>query len=123
MTTRVAKEGTEGAPKSLADRLRRVTWSRVAFMVGLIALGLVLVNVLGRSTPKVSKSEALEISRPRVDFVPGGHQIRYIKRGIPPHGYWVVSYFIRKEGGGYKRVTVVVLDATSGRVTEVRKTT
>ena len=55
--------------------------------------------------------------------MPQDHQIRFIKRGIPPHGFWVVSYFIRKEAGGYKRVTVVVLDATSGNVTEVRRTT
>jgi len=116
--TKATKERTAG----VAGRLRRVTWSRVAFMIGLIALGLVLVNVLGRSTPKVSKSDALAISRPRIDFVPDDHQIRYIKRGIPPHGFWIVSYFIRREGGGYKRVTVVVLDATSGKVTEVRKT-
>lgn len=91
-------------------------------MVGLLVIGLVLVKVLGRTTPSVSKSEALQISRPRIDFVPQDHQIRYIKRGIPPHGFWVVSYFIRKEGGGYRRVTVVVLDASSGKVTEVRRT-
>jgi hypothetical protein len=118
-----AGSGDTAGGKTLAARLRQVTWSRVAFMVGLLVLGIVLVNVLGRSTPKVSKSEAVKISRPRIDFVPEDHQIRYIKRGIPPHGFWVVSYFITRQGGGYKRVTVVVLDATSGKVTEVRKTT
>jgi hypothetical protein len=90
-------------------------------MVALIAIGLVLVNVLGRGSPSVSKSEALRISRPRIDFTPQDHQIRFIRRGIPPHGFWVVSYFIRNQGGGYKRVTVVVVDATSGKVTEVRR--
>ena len=110
-------------PGSLGERLRRVTWSRVAFMVGLIAIGLVLVNVLGRGSPSVSKSEALQISRPRIDFVPQAHQIRFIRRGIPPHGFWIVSYYIPKPEGGYKRVTVVVVDATSGKVTEVRRST
>ena len=65
-------------------------------MAGLIALGLVLVNVLGGSSPKVSKQQALAIARPHIDFVPKDHQIRYIRRGIPPHGFWVVSFFIRK---------------------------
>jgi hypothetical protein len=110
-------------PRSLGERLRRVTWSRVAFMIALLAIGLVLVKVLGRSTPRVSKSEALEISRPRIDFVPQEHQIRFIRRGIPPRGYWIVSYYIRKQEGGYQRVTVVVVDATSGKVTEVRRST
>ena len=114
---------TPQQPGSLGERLRRVTWSRVAFMVGLLAIGLVLVKVLGRSTPNVSKSEAIQISRPRIDFVPQDHQIRFIRRGIPPHGYWIVSYYIPKQGGGYKRVTVVVVDASTGRVTEVRRST
>ena len=92
-------------------------------MVALIAIGLILVKVLGRDSPSVSKSEALEISRPQIDFVPQDHQIRFIRRGIPPHGYWIVSYFIPKPGGGYTRVTVVVVDATSGKVTEVRRST
>ena len=123
MTERTENGEPARQAKSIAERLRTVTWSRVAFMVGLLVIGIVLVNVLGRSTPTVSKSEALEISLPRIDFAPEDHQIRYIKRGIPPHGFWVVSSFITRKGGGYKRVTVVVLDATSGKVTEVRKTT
>ena len=110
-------------PRSLGERLRRVTWSRVAFMIALLAIGLVLVKVLGRSTPNVSKSEAIQISRPRIDFVPQDHQIRFIRRGIPPRGYWIVSYYIPKQGGGYKRVTVVVVDASTGKVTEVRRST
>ena len=122
MTVDVTKQGAQGGP-SFADRLRRVTWSRVAFMVGLIAIGLVLVNVLDRGSPSVSKEKALSISRPRIDFVPQDHQIRFIRRGIPPRGYWIVSYFIRKPEGGYKRVTVVIVDASTGKVTEVRRST
>ena len=120
MTADAAKPPSQ-QPQTLGERLRRVTWSRVAFMVVLIAIGLVLVRVLGRSTPTVSKSEAIEISRQRIDFVPQAHQIRFIRRGIPPHGFWIVSYYIPKQGGGYTRVTVVVVDATSGKVTEVRR--
>lgn len=123
MTAGAAKRPSQQQPQSLRERLRRVTWSRVAFMVALLAIGLVLVKVLGRSTPSVSKSQAVEISRPRIDFVPQDYQIRFIRRGIPPHGFWIVSYFIRKQEGGYKRVTVVVVDATSGKVTEVRRST
>ena len=68
-------------------------------MVGLIALGLVLVNLLGTAPARrSSKSEAVAIARPRIDFVPQDHQIRFIRRGIPPRGFWVVSFFIRKPG-------------------------
>lgn len=91
-------------------------------MVALLALGLVLVNVLGRGGPHVSKAEAVAIARPRIDFTPQDHQIRFIRRGIPPRGYWLVSFFIRKQQGGYKRVTVVVVDASSGKIIEIRRT-
>jgi hypothetical protein len=71
----------------------------------------------------VSEDRAVAIARPRIDFKPQDHQIRFIRRGIPPRGYWVVSFYIRRQGGGYKRVTVVLVDAQSGKVTEVRRST
>ena len=91
-------------------------------MAALIAVGLVLVNVVNRGGPAVSKEEAVRIARPQIDFVPQDHQIRFIRRGIPTRPYWVVSFYVGKRGGGYKRVTIVVVDARSGEVTEVRKT-
>jgi hypothetical protein len=86
-------------------------------------LAIVLVYVLGRGKPHVSKEQAVAIARPHVDFQPQSYQIRFLRRGIPPRGYWVVSFFIRKQGGGYTRVTVVLVDASTGKVTEVRRTT
>ena len=90
-------------------------------MVGLLVLGVVLIRVLGRGSPEISKQEAIAIARPRIDFKPQDYQIRFIRRGIPPHGFWVVSFFIRKQAGGYKRVTVVLVDASSGKVAEVKR--
>jgi hypothetical protein len=92
-------------------------------MAGLIVLGLVLVHVMGGTHPKVGKDEAVAIARPHVDFEPQQHQIRYIRRGIPTHGFWVVSFYIRRPAGGYRRVTVVIVDASNGNVTEIRRTT
>lgn len=91
-------------------------------MVGLLVLGLVLVNVLGRGATTVSEQEAVAIARPYIDFKPQDYQIRFIRRGIPSRGFWAVSFFIRKQDGGYKRVTVVLVDASTGKVTEVRRT-
>jgi hypothetical protein len=99
-----------------------VTWSRVAFMVALLALGLVLTRVLGRTTPKVSKQEAVAVARPNVHFKPQGYNIRLVRQGIPPRPVWAVSFWIRKAGGGYSRITLVLVDANSGRVMQVRST-
>jgi hypothetical protein len=100
-----------------------VTWSRVAFMVALLALGLVLTRVLGRTTPKVSKADAVAVARPNVDFKPQGYNIRLVRQGIPPRPVWAVSFWIRKAGGGFSRITLVLVDANSGQVMQVRRTT
>jgi hypothetical protein len=92
-------------------------------MVALLVLGLVLTRVFGRTNTKVSKQEAIEVARPKVDFAAQGHTIRLMRRGIPPRPFWVVSFWIRKATGGYSRITVVLVDANSGRVVEVRRTT
>jgi hypothetical protein len=93
-------------------------------MVALLAVGLVLVKVAGQGgNSKISKDDAVAIARQRIDFKPTGYQIRFIRRGIPSRGYWVASFYIRKGSSDYSRVTVVLVDAASGKVTEVRKTT
>jgi hypothetical protein len=92
-------------------------------MVALLALGLVLTRVLGRTTPKVSKQEAVAVARPNVHFKPEGHNIRLVRQGVPPRPVWAVSFWIRKAGGGYSRITLVLVDANSGRVMQVRSTT
>jgi hypothetical protein len=92
-------------------------------MAGLLALGFVLVYVVDRHGARVSQDEAVAIARTRIDFAPEDYQIRFLRRGIPSRGYWAVSFFIRKQAGGYERVTVVLVDAASGKVTEVRRET
>jgi hypothetical protein len=100
-----------------------VTWSRVAFMAGLLALGLVLTRVLGTTNTKVSKGDAIAVARTKVDFKPQGHNIRLLRQGIPPRPVWAVSFWIRKAGGGFSRITVVLVNANSGQVIQVRRTT
>jgi hypothetical protein len=93
-------------------------------MVALLALGLVLTRVLGRTTPKLSKADAVGVARPKVDFKPQGYNIRLVRQGIPPRPVWAVSFWIRKiQGDGYSRITLVLVDANTGRVMQVRRTT
>ena len=92
-------------------------------MVALIALGLLLTRVLGKTTPKVSKDDAVAVARPNVDFKPQGYNIRLVRQGIPPRPVWAISFWIRKAEGGFSRITLVLVDANSGRVMQVRRTT
>jgi hypothetical protein len=90
-------------------------------MVVIVALALLLTRVLDRSGARVSEERAVEIGRPYVDFTPEGHNIRLVRRGIPPRPFWAVSFWIKDATGDPTRVTVVVVNADTGDVTEVRK--
>lgn len=91
-------------------------------IVGLIVFGLLLTRVAGRTNPRVGEDRAVAIARARVDFRPQGTNVRLVRRGIPPRAFWAVSFWIRNaSGNGYKRITLVLVDAASGRVAEVRR--
>ena len=92
-------------------------------MVGVLVALFALLHFVEHGGKKIAKDEALAIGRTEVDFKPTGYQIRYLRRGIPPRGYWVTSFYRRKVAGGYSHVTVVVIDAVSGQITEVQHTT
>jgi hypothetical protein len=89
-------------------------------MAGLIVLGLLLVRIPGHGKPKISEEKAVSIARPEVKFTPQGHNIRFVHQGIPPRAFWAVSFWIRNSTGGYSKTTVVLVDANSGRIDQVR---
>ena len=98
-----------------------MTWTRVAFLAALILVALLLSRVLDRGGAQVSEERAVELARPYVDFTPEGHNIRLVRRGIPPRPFWAVSFWIKDRTGDPSCVTVVVVNADTGDVTEVRK--
>ena len=85
-------------------------------MVGLITLGLFLTRFSGRGEQQVTQERAVEIARPQVDFTPEGHNIRFVRRGIPPRAFWAVSFWIKDRTGHPTEVTVVLVDASTGRI-------
>jgi hypothetical protein len=74
----------------------------------------------GSSETDVSKEEAVEIARDEVDFAPERTQVRYLKRGLQSQAFWAVSLSTLDEAGLPDRVVVVVVDATTGEVDEIR---
>ncbi len=90
-------------------------------MAGLIAVALLITRVLDRGGAQVSEERAVAIARPHVEFTPEGHNIRLVRRGIPPRPFWAVSFWIKDHTGEPTRATVVIVNADTGDVTEVRK--
>jgi len=91
-------------------------------MVGLIALALVLARVVNHGGARVSEERAVEVARPYAGFTPEGHNIRLVRRGIPPRPFWAVSFWIKDDAGDPTRVTIVLVNGDTGDVTEVKRT-
>ena len=71
---------------------------------------------------ELSQEQAIEIARGEVDFSPDGENVRFLRRGFNQRPLWAVSLWQRGEGGvDFRRITVVVVDADTGQVTEVRR--
>ena len=89
---------------------------------GVVVLVLALVGAFlvsrgcQRTQVRISEEQAVAIGQRQLDFEPQGHTIRTVLRGVPPKRYWAVSYFIRNERGGYRKITVLLVDANTGKV-------
>jgi hypothetical protein len=90
-------------------------------MAALILLALLLTRVLGHGNAKISEERAVATARPYAGFTPEGHNIRLVRRGIPSRPFWAISFWIKNDAGDPTRVTVVLVNADTGDVTEVRK--
>jgi hypothetical protein len=88
-------------------------------MAALIVLALLLTRFPGRGEQKVSEERAIELARPYVKFTPEGHNIRLVRRGIPPRAVWAVSFWIKDRSGDPTQVTLVLVDAQTGRIDQV----
>jgi hypothetical protein len=71
----------------------------------------------------VTQEEAVSIAREEIDFEPERISVRFIPRGIPTQETWAVSFATVAADGHLERVTVVVVDAETGAVVEVRRAT
>ena len=92
-------------------------------MAALIVVGLLLTRLPGHGKPRISEEKAISIASSQVEFTPQGHNIRLVRRGIPPRAFWAVSFWIRNSTGGYSKVTLVLINADTGRIDEVRNGT
>ena len=73
-----------------------------------------------RSYVRITKDQAVAIGQKQLKFHPEGHTIRTLLRGVPPKRFWAISYWIRnKQGGGYRKITVVLINANNGKIVQV----
>lgn len=90
---------------------------------GLVVLVLALVGAFfvsrgcQKSYVRISQEQAVALGERQLDFDPQGHNIRIVQRGLPPKRYWAVSYYIRTaDRSSYRRLTVLLVNANTGKV-------
>ncbi len=94
---------------------------------GVIVIVLALVGAFlvsrgcQRTQVRISQEQAVALGERQLHFDPQGHNIRIVQRGVPPRRYWAVSYFIRNGTGGYRKLTVLLVDANTGKVDVIKE--
>ncbi len=90
----------------------------------ILVVALLAAVLVARSCGKVdadlSREDAIAIAKDVVEFEPNLVQVRLMKRGLQSDSFWAVSLSVQQPDGRLENVTVVVIDARSGEIAEVR---
>jgi hypothetical protein len=94
---------------------------KLALLVGLLLLALVVARGCAGAGSEISKEEAIAIAVREVDYRPDRTQVRLVRQGFQSRPFWAVSLSTLDDRGNPDRVTVVVVDARTREVSEVRE--
>lgn len=96
---------------------------RLVALLLLLPLTFVASRSCGDQRHDLSQNDAVSIARAQITYRPDGANVRFVRRGIPSMGYWAVSLWRLTPQGGHTAVTVVLVDAHTGRVAQVSRNT
>jgi hypothetical protein len=86
-----------------------------------LLLALVVSRACTGQGSEISKEDAIAIAKREVTYEPDRTMVRFIRRGAPQsRPFWAVSLSTLDSQGQLDRVTVVVVDARTRAVAEVR---
>ena len=90
--------------------------------MGVLLLALLVARACTQTGNEISQEEAVEIARQQIDYEPERTVVRLIRRGVPQsRPFWAVSLSTVDAEGRLERTTVVVVDANTKEVAEVRE--
>jgi hypothetical protein len=99
----------------------RSRWAGIAFIGGLLLVALIVTRTCGSSDNLVSDDEAVAAARAEIDFEPEQTSVRFLRQGVPSRPYYAVSFSAGTEGQPGYRNTTVLVNASSGEVTDVNR--
>lgn len=108
---------SEETVRALRDR----PLGKALILVVVLVAAFLVSRSCGATNTDVSQEQAIAIAKEQVDFAPNNVMVRLLKRGLQSRTFWAVSLSIEQPDATLENVTVVVVDADTGEVTEIRK--
>jgi hypothetical protein len=90
-------------------------------LVGILLIAVVAAKTCASRDTEVSSEEATEIAREAIDFEPDQVMVRFIPQGVQSRPNWAVSLSTMAADGSLENVTVVVVNAETGDIEEIRR--
>jgi hypothetical protein len=107
-----------GGGRGLPPRSR---WAGIAFIGGLLLVALIVTRTCASQDNLVSDDEAVAVARAQIDFEPEQTSVRFLRQGVPSRPYYAVSFSTGTDGQPGYRLTTVLVDANTGKATEVNR--
>ena len=100
----------------------RPTWPRVLVVVGVLVLAFVVARGCQQSQVRISKQQAVATATTAVDFDQRRTNVRLLRQGINSKPFWFVNLSVPgRTPGTIRRLSVVKIDANTGKVLEIDK--
>ena len=106
-----------GTGRALRDR----PLGKALILIAVLVMAVLVSKSCGKTETKVSQDQAIAIAKEQVTFTPNNVMVRVLKRGFNSRPFWAVSLSVKLPDGQLENVTVVLIDASTGDVTEVRR--
>ena len=91
-------------------------------MLGVLLLAFAATRSCASSEGQITEQEAIEIAKREVPYEPDRTQVRLVRRGVPQsRPFWAVSLSTVDDEGRLDKVTVVLIDARTSEVEDVRE--
>jgi hypothetical protein len=95
-------------------------WLRAGVIGSILVLAFVASRTCQKSQIRVTKDQAIATAERQVGFEPTREQVRLVRQGLNSKPFWAVSLSIpSRNGQGFRRLTVVKVDANTGKVASV----
>jgi hypothetical protein len=94
---------------------------RIVILLVVLAVAFFALQTCASRDSDISQEEAIEIARQEVDFEPERTMVRFLPRGADSRPFWAVSFSLLDAAGNPERITVVVVDSTTGEIEEIRR--